>query len=97
MQRASTKKLSDSLEQHGMLSPKKKAGTALLANRVMEVCGLTFGLKLETYPELAWLMYCANCHVHLVKRHLLKQIHIPKGNTAVRNFAVLDILKLSHF
>jgi len=93
MQRASTKKRSDILEQHGMLSPKKKAGTALLANRVMEVCRQSFGLKQEPYAELAWLpyaelawlMYCANCPVHLVKRHLLKQTLIPVGNTTVCN------------
>jgi hypothetical protein len=73
------------LEQHGILSPKKKAGTALLANRFMEVGGLIFGLKQEPYTELAWLMWCPNCHVHLVKRHLLKETHIPEGNMAVRN------------
>jgi hypothetical protein len=83
------------LEQHGVLSPKKKAGTALLANRVMEVCELIFGLKQEQYAELAWLMYCANCHVHLVKRHVLKQTHIPEGNTAVRNYVVLYILVIT--
>jgi hypothetical protein len=43
MMRASTKKWSDSLEWHVILSPNKKAGTVLLANRVMEVCRLHIG------------------------------------------------------
>jgi len=60
-----------------MLPPKKKAGTALLANRVMELCGLIFDLKQIPYAELALLMYCANCHVYLVKRYLSKQTRIP--------------------
>ena len=72
MQRSSTRKWSESLKQHGTLSLKKKAGTVLVANRAMEVCGLIFGLKQEPYAELAWLMYWANCHVHLVKKHHLK-------------------------
>lgn len=74
---------------------KKEAVVALLANRVMEVCGLIFGLKQEPYAVLAWLMYCENCHVHVVKRHILKQTHILEGNTAVRNYVVLYILQLS--
>jgi len=43
MMRSSTKKWSDNLEQHGVLSPKKKAGVAFLANMVLEVCGLHVG------------------------------------------------------
>ena len=41
--RSSTKKWSDNLEQHGVLSPKKKAGFASLANMVMEFFGLHVG------------------------------------------------------
>jgi len=34
---------SDSLEWHVMLSPNKKTGGALMASRVMKVCGLHIG------------------------------------------------------
>jgi len=44
MQRASTKIWSDSLAQHGMLPPEKKAGNELLPSKVMEFCGF-FGLQ----------------------------------------------------
>jgi hypothetical protein len=62
-----------------MLPPEKMAGTELLPDRVMEFCGF-FVVKQVAYAQLAWLMYCANCHVHLVKRHVLKQTRIPEGN-----------------
>ena len=43
MMRVSTKKWSACLEWHVILSPNKRAGTVLLANRVMEVCRLHIG------------------------------------------------------
>jgi hypothetical protein len=46
IQQASTKEWSDSLEQHGMLSPNKKAEVDLLSNMVTEFCWLHIGLFL---------------------------------------------------